>query len=79
MYVVGAANVGKSSFISRAVAQMRATGNFAAPDRRLPVASPMPGTTLGVIKIDAFEGKGRAAPRPPRRTLAPQLLTFPPP
>lgn len=37
MYVVGAANVGKSTFINKAVLQMRATGNFAAPDRRLPV------------------------------------------
>lgn len=64
MYVVGAANVGKSSFINRAVGQMRATGNFAAQDRRLPVASPMPGTTLGVIKIDAFEGKGCASALP---------------
>jgi hypothetical protein len=42
VYVVGAANVGKSSFINKAVLQMRATGNFAAPDRRLPVVRGRP-------------------------------------
>jgi nitric-oxide synthase len=56
--VVGAANVGKSSFIRAALAAMRAGGDVAAPGRRLPLASPMPGTTLGVIPLRAFRGEG---------------------
>ena len=56
--VVGAANVGKSTFIRAALAAMRAQGDLAAPDKRLPLASPMPGTTLGVIPLRAFRGEG---------------------
>jgi nitric-oxide synthase len=56
--VVGAANVGKSSFIRAALAAMRAGGDASAPGRRLPVASAMPGTTLGVIPLRAFRGEG---------------------
>ena len=37
---------------------MRETGNFYAPAKRLPTASAMPGTTLGIIPLKAFEGKG---------------------
>jgi len=58
VYVLGAANVGKSTFIRAALAAMREQGNFFAPDRRLPTASGMPGTTLGVIPLRAFEDKG---------------------
>lgn len=56
--VVGAANVGKSSFIRAALASMRQRGDLAAPTRRLPVASLLPGTTLGVIPLRAFGGEG---------------------
>jgi nitric-oxide synthase, plant len=55
--VVGAANVGKSSFIRAAMDVLRKQGDVAAPSRRLPMASPMPGTTLGVIPLRAFDGK----------------------
>jgi nitric-oxide synthase len=55
--VAGAANVGKSSFIRAALAALRARGDFSAPERRLPLASLLPGTTLGVIPLRAFDGK----------------------
>lgn len=55
--VVGAANVGKSSFTRAALDVLRRKGDVAAPARRLPLASPMPGTTLGVIPLRAFDGK----------------------
>ena len=58
VYVIGAANVGKSSFIRAAMEELRSAGNYFAPTKRLPVASAMPGTTLGVIPLKAFEGKG---------------------
>jgi len=58
VYVLGAANVGKSSFIRAAMDELRSAGNYFAPSKRLPVASAMPGTTLGVIPLKAFEGKG---------------------
>jgi nitric-oxide synthase len=56
--VVGAANVGKSSFIRAALGALRAGGDASAADRRLPLASPLPGTTLGVIPLRAFGGDG---------------------
>jgi len=58
VYVLGAANVGKSTFIRAALKAMREEGNFGVPAKRLPTASAMPGTTLGVIPLRAFEGKG---------------------
>lgn len=58
VYVLGAANVGKSTFIRAALKAMREEGNFGVPNKRLPTASAMPGTTLGVIPLRAFEGKG---------------------
>jgi len=58
VYVMGAANVGKSTFIRAAMDELRSAGNYFAPTKRLPVASAMPGTTLGVIPLKAFEGKG---------------------
>ena len=58
VYVMGAANVGKSTFIRAAMDELRSAGNYFAPAKRLPVASAMPGTTLGVIPLKAFEGKG---------------------
>jgi nitric-oxide synthase len=64
VYVVGAANVGKSAFV-RAVLREMSTGeggNFDAAalahGARLPVESAMPGTTLGLIALRAFESGG---------------------
>lgn len=56
--VVGAANVGKSTFVRAAVGAMRAAGDLAAPSARLPTASPLPGTTLGPLPLRAFQGEG---------------------
>lgn len=56
--VVGAANVGKSTFVRAALGAMRAAGDLAAPSSRLPVASVLPGTTLGCIPLRAFSGQG---------------------
>ena len=58
VYVIGSANVGKSSFIRAALKSMREQGNYGVPAKRLPTASAMPGTTLGIIPLQAFEGKG---------------------
>eukprot|EP00897_Mesotaenium_endlicherianum_P000469 jgi/Mesen1/10422/ME000082S09929 len=51
VYVLGAANVGKSAFVSALLA---------AAMRRMPIQSAMPGTTLGPIQIKAFAGGGDA-------------------
>ncbi|DBA83038.1 TPA: hypothetical protein ACH3X1_006811 [Trebouxia sp. C0004] len=64
VYVLGAANVGKSSFIRALVREMskgssrcfQATAK--AQSRRLPVESAMPGTTLQTIKLKAFVSGG---------------------
>ena len=58
VYVLGSANVGKSTFIRSALKAMREEGNYGVPGKRLPTASAMPGTTLGVIPLRAFENKG---------------------
>ena len=58
VYVIGSANVGKSTFIRAALKSMRELGNFGVPAKRLPTASAMPGTTLGIIPLRAFEGRG---------------------
>ena len=58
VYVIGSANVGKSTFIRAALKSMRELGNFGVPAKRLPTASAMPGTTLGMIPLRAFEGRG---------------------
>ena len=54
VYVIGSANVGKSTFIRAALKSMRELGNFGVPAKRLPTASAMPGTTLGIIQLRAF-------------------------
>lgn len=43
VYVLGSANVGKSTFIRAALKAMREQGNFFVPGKRLPTASAMPG------------------------------------
>jgi nitric-oxide synthase len=64
VYVLGAANVGKSAFIRALVGDMsRATSRqydpmAAAHGKLLPVESPMPGTTLGTIPLKVFSAGG---------------------
>ncbi|KAI8474444.1 MAG: hypothetical protein J3K34DRAFT_518182 [Monoraphidium minutum] len=64
VFVVGAANVGKSAFVRAVLREMsRFEGsNFDAAamanSRYLPVESAMPGTTLGLIPLKAFESGG---------------------
>ena len=68
--VVGAANVGKSAFVRAFVKDMAAFDSpqfdaaAAAVAKRLPVASAVPGTTLGVIPLAAFEGGGALCDTP---------------
>lgn len=57
VYIVGASNVGKSTFCRALLGALRDRGDFLAQDSKLPVASPMPGTTLGAIKLQAFTPK----------------------
>ncbi|WIA31824.1 hypothetical protein OEZ86_002691 [Tetradesmus obliquus] len=64
VFVVGAANVGKSAFVRAMLKEMSSLtgGNFdaaaMASARHLPVESAMPGTTLGLIPLQAFETGG---------------------
>eukprot|EP00879_Flechtneria_rotunda_P017821 GHRR01018680.1.p1 GENE.GHRR01018680.1~~GHRR01018680.1.p1 ORF type:complete len:565 (+),score=194.15 GHRR01018680.1:1522-3216(+) len=64
VFVVGAANVGKSAFVRAMLNEMSSFtgGNFdaaaLATSRFLPVESAMPGTTLGLIPLQAFETGG---------------------
>eukprot|EP00798_Chlamydomonas_sp_ICE-L_P007381 gene7381-505_t len=64
VYVIGAANVGKSAFVR---AMLREMGKFDGDNydpaamsngRYLPVESAMPGTTLGIIPLQAFVSGG---------------------
>ena len=65
VYIMGAANVGKSAFVR---ALLRVLGDAGSgvfspaalvTGRHLPVESCMPGTTLGMIALQAFD-KGAA-------------------
>ncbi|GAQ87348.1 Nitric oxide synthase [Klebsormidium nitens] len=59
VYVLGAANVGKSAFINALLAELATRDPAAAAARRKrPTESAMPGTTLGPIPINAFSGGG---------------------
>lgn len=64
VYVVGAANVGKSAFVRAMLKEMSKFegGNYDAAamahSKYLPVESAMPGTTLGLIPLQAFETGG---------------------
>ena len=68
--VVGAANVGKSAFVRAFMQDMASFDSpqfdaaAAAVAKRLPVASAVPGTTLGVIPLAAFEGGAPCATHP---------------
>ena len=62
VYVMGAANVGKSAFIAALLDEMAARDVMAAAARRRrPIASAMPGTTLGPICLKPFSGGGVSA------------------
>ena len=64
VYVIGAANVGKSAFVRSLMQEMGTMSSrhfdaaAAEHRRRLPVESPMPGTTLGPIALHAFASGG---------------------
>ncbi|GFR50774.1 hypothetical protein Agub_g13039 [Astrephomene gubernaculifera] len=59
VFVVGAANVGKSAFVRAALKELAKTDPAAiGMGRYLPVESAMPGTTLGLIPLRAFSGGG---------------------
>lgn len=61
VYVLGAANVGKSAFVRASLRNMSSFSsvNFDAAaaglGRYVPTESPMPGTTLGLIPLRAFD------------------------
>ncbi|GMH44225.1 hypothetical protein BSKO_12159 [Bryopsis sp. KO-2023] len=64
VFVVGAANVGKSAFVNALLKEMQdfASVNFDLQAKSksgfLPMESAMPGTTLGIIQVDAFSNGG---------------------
>ena len=66
VYVLGSANVGKSTFIRAALKAMREQGNFFVPGKRLPTASAMPGTTLA----------GRRPFTPKNTLLKPRIVVW---
>lgn len=61
VYVLGAANVGKSAFVRAMLAQMASFSSrhfdpaATGVGRYMPTESPMPGTTLGLIALRPFE------------------------
>ena len=71
VYVIGAANVGKSAFVRSLMQEMGTMSSrhfdaaAAEHRRRLPVESPMPGTTLGPIALHAFASGGTLFGAPP--------------
>ncbi|PNH09434.1 putative nitric oxide synthase, partial [Tetrabaena socialis] len=59
VYVVGAANVGKSAFVRAVLKELARTEPAAiGTGKYLPVESAMPGTTLGLIPLSAFSEGG---------------------
>ena len=64
VYVVGAANVGKTAFVRATLKEMRRmeSRHFDSiallTSKRMPVESTMPGTTLGLVKLGAFSSGG---------------------
>ncbi|KAG0475897.1 hypothetical protein HPP92_012738 [Vanilla planifolia] len=60
VYIMGAANVGKSAFISALLRTMAKKDPVAAAAHKYkPMQSAVPGTTLGPIQIEAFQGGGK--------------------
>ena len=72
IFIMGAANVGKSYFIGALLEEA-----FGGRGKRLPISSPTPGTTLRMIGIDCFDGSSKLFDTPgvhlPHR-LSAQLL-----
>ncbi|KAK8938960.1 putative nitric oxide synthase [Platanthera zijinensis] len=59
VYILGSANVGKSAFINALLKMMANKDPVAAAAHKYrPMQSAVPGTTLGRIKIEAFQGGG---------------------
>lgn len=63
VYVLGAANVGKTAFVRAMLQRMQvATSRHfdaqATVAKYLPVVSPMPGTTLGLVELGVFSSGG---------------------
>lgn len=64
VYIIGAANVGKSAFVRCMLREMAnmTSRHFDAKatlvGKKLPVESAMPGTTLGLLKLGAFSSGG---------------------
>ena len=64
VYIIGAANVGKSAFVRRMLKEMAnmTSRHFGAKatlvGKKLPVESAMPGTTLGLLQLGAFSSGG---------------------
>ncbi|GJX68642.1 NO-associated protein 1, chloroplastic/mitochondrial [Tanacetum coccineum] len=60
VYILGAANVGKSAFINAALKMLSYKDPVAAMARKYkPIQSAVPGTTVGPIQINAFLGGGK--------------------
>ncbi|XP_020244474.1 putative nitric oxide synthase isoform X2 [Asparagus officinalis] len=60
VYILGAANVGKSAFINALLKMMASKDPVAAAAQKYkPIQSAVPGTTLGPIQIEAFQGGGK--------------------
>ncbi|URE20025.1 Nitric oxide synthase [Musa troglodytarum] len=59
VYILGSANVGKSAFVNALLKLMaRKDPVAAAAQKYKPMQSAVPGTTLGPIQIEAFQGGG---------------------
>ncbi|OAY76285.1 putative nitric oxide synthase [Ananas comosus] len=60
VYILGSANVGKSAFINALLRMMAEKDPVAAAAQKYkPMQSAVPGTTLGPIQIEAFQGGGK--------------------
>ncbi|KAK1273257.1 putative nitric oxide synthase [Acorus gramineus] len=60
VYILGSANVGKSAFINALLRTMAEKDPVAAAAQKYkPMQSAVPGTTLGPIQINAFQGGGK--------------------
>ncbi|KAI3705921.1 hypothetical protein L1987_76170 [Smallanthus sonchifolius] len=65
VYILGAANVGKSAFINALLKMLSDKDPVAAMARKYkPIQSAVPGTTVGPIQINAFLGGGKVYDTP---------------
>ncbi|KAI7735897.1 hypothetical protein M8C21_007393 [Ambrosia artemisiifolia] len=65
VYILGAANVGKSAFINAILKMLSDKDPVAAMARKYkPIQSAVPGTTVGPIQINAFLGGGKVYDTP---------------